>query len=113
MRRWEYGMRHEFVPLPRKKPDRIPPARFAVPRSCNPQDRWDSSATATALPACSMRPGARSSCGIPSLASSTTSCLFHRRSASSEGKGLWIWHAAVLCANAEDGRARQLLLEPV
>ncbi|KAI4978513.1 hypothetical protein ZWY2020_015266 [Hordeum vulgare] len=49
MRRWEYGMGHEFVPLPRKKPDRIPPARFAVPRSCNPQDHWDSSATAHSL----------------------------------------------------------------
>ena len=33
-------MRHEFVPLPCKKHDRIPPVRFAVPKSCTIHGRW-------------------------------------------------------------------------
>uniref|UniRef100_A0A453MPL0 Uncharacterized protein n=1 Tax=Aegilops tauschii subsp. strangulata TaxID=200361 RepID=A0A453MPL0_AEGTS len=96
-----YRRHHRRPPLLRfKKPDRIPPARFAVPKSCALHGRWQFLGYRHGL-AGMLNVCRREVVESDPLAGQQHRVPFPPGICNSKGEGLWIWHAAVLWADAD------------
>lgn len=95
------GMKHNFVPVLNRKPDRIPTERFAVPKSSNPSD-YDFLGCRHGL-AILIGECKREAVVWDPLTGQQHHVPFPPGLPNAEGDTSWVWHAGVLCADTEDG----------
>uniref|UniRef100_R7VZ35 Uncharacterized protein n=1 Tax=Aegilops tauschii TaxID=37682 RepID=R7VZ35_AEGTA len=93
---------HDFVPVLDKKPDCIPTARFSVPKSSKSYHHWDFLGCRHGLAILLINWRREVIVWDPLTGQQ------HRMSSppglhETEGEKFWVWHAAVLCADDEDG----------
>jgi hypothetical protein len=100
----EIGKRHVFVPA-LGSADRNPPAeRFPVPRSCKSYDRWDFRGCRHGLAVLVNDRGREAVVWDPLTGQRRRHRVpFRPGLCGSISETFWLWHPAVMCADAEDG----------
>ncbi|VAI41222.1 unnamed protein product [Triticum turgidum subsp. durum] len=93
---------HDFVPVLDMKPDCIPTARFSVPKSSKSYHHWDFLGCRHGL-AILLINWRREVVVWDPLTGQQHRMSFPPGLHETEGEKFWVWHAAVLCADAEDG----------
>lgn len=96
------GMKHNFLPIQDKKPNRIPAERFAVPECSSPYDYWDFCGCRHGL-AVFIRDCRREVVIWDPLTGQQHRIPFPPGLRNADSDTFWVWHAAVLCDDAEDG----------
>ncbi|CAM0907948.1 unnamed protein product [Alopecurus aequalis] len=96
------GMKHNFVPVLDTKPNRIPAERFAVPKRSNSCDYWNFLGCRHGL-AVLISESRHEAVVWDPLTGQQHRVPFPPGLLNAEGDTFWAWHAAVLCADNEDG----------
>lgn len=96
------GTEHNFVPALNAKPNRIPAERFAIPRSSSPYDHWNFLGCRHGLGVLMHYYGREVVVWDP-LTGQQHHVPFPPELRNTRGDIYWSWHAAVLCADDDDG----------
>lgn len=98
---WTLGMQYNFIPFLDTKPDRIPSERFVVPKSSNSEDNWNFLDCRHGLAVLIHQLGREVVVWDP-LTGQQHRLSFPPELCNIEREIFWSWHAAVLCADAEE-----------